>query len=51
MELVDSDGLVEGTTIYVSPEKLPPDHTRRPCPAVLGPCCTSYMDIGKWVYP
>ena len=36
MELVDSDGLVEGTTISASPEELPPGHTRRPCPAVLG---------------
>ena len=36
MELVDSDGLVEGTTISASPEELPPGHARRPCPAVLG---------------
>ena len=56
---LDSDGLVEGTTISASPEELPPGHTRRPCPAVLGAmlhsspasgvCSSELTLLTKWV--
>ena len=53
---LDSDGLVEGTTISASPEELPPGHARRPCPAVLGAMlhsspasgvCSSELTLGE----